>query len=170
MLSALDIFKALDTSQPRVVMLIGGTDTGKSTFARELLNLAVDKGLVGGYVDADVALGGVAPPACAGLRIVNSRAELEDLDNADNIQFVGATSPKHLVLQLVVATAALVQEARKHADLIVIDTSSVISGVVGETLKYHKMELCKPDLVLGFQRGGELEPITGCSIASSPWR
>ena len=65
MLSASDIFKALDTSQPKVVMLIGGTDTGKSTFARELLNLAVNKGLVGGYVDADVALGGVAPPALA---------------------------------------------------------------------------------------------------------
>lgn len=161
MLSVPEVFKSLDLSQPKVVMLIGGTDTGKSTFARELLDLAIEKGFVGGYVDADVALTGVAPPACAGLRIVTSKAALDDLDHADQIRFVGATSPKHLVLQLVVATASLVQEARKQADLIVIDTSSVISGVVGETLKYHKMELCQPDLVIGLQRGGELEPITG---------
>ncbi len=161
MLSVTDVFKSLDLSSPKVVMLIGGADTGKSTFARELLALAVDNGFVGGYVDADVALTGVAPPACAGLRIVDSSAAIDDLANADTIRFVGATSPKHLVLQLVVATASLVQEAREQADLIVIDTSSVISGVVGETLKYHKMELCKPDLILGIQRGGELEPITG---------
>jgi polynucleotide 5'-kinase involved in rRNA processing len=161
MLSPTDVFRTLDLSRQNVIMLVGGSDTGKSTYARELLTLGVERGIVGGYVDADVALTNVAPPACAGLRVVKNTADLETLETADEIRFVGATSAKHLVLQLVVATASLVQRAKERAQLIVIDTSSVISGVVGETLKYHKMELCRPDLVIGLQRGGELELITG---------
>jgi len=161
MLSPTDVFRTLDLSQQNVIMLVGGSDTGKSTYARALLALGVERGIVGGYVDADVALTNVAPPACTGLRIVESHADLDTLEAADEMRFVGATSAKHLVLQLVVATASLVQRAREQAELIVIDTSSVVSGVVGETLKYHKIELCRPDLVVGLQRGGELEPITG---------
>ena len=59
------------------------------------------------------------------------------------------------------ATTKLVELARAEADLVVIDTTGAISGVVGQTLKYHKMELCRPDVVVGLQRGGELEPLVG---------
>jgi len=64
-------------------------------------------------------------------------------------------------LQLVVATSRLVEAARTKADIIIVDTSGVVSGVTGETLKYHKLELCRPDVVIGLQRGGELEPLVG---------
>jgi polynucleotide 5'-hydroxyl-kinase GRC3/NOL9 len=55
----------------------------------------------------------------------------------------------------------MVEQARKQADLVVIDTTGLVSGVVGETLKYHKMELCRPDRVVALQRGAELEPVAG---------
>jgi polynucleotide 5'-kinase involved in rRNA processing len=46
-------------------------------------------------------------------------------------------------------------------DLVVVDTTSAISGVGGQTLKYNKMELCRPDVVVGLERGAELEPLVG---------
>jgi polynucleotide 5'-hydroxyl-kinase GRC3/NOL9 len=66
-----------------------------------------------------------------------------------------------LVLQEVVATAAITDRARSVADHVIIDTTAVVSGVAGETLKYHKAELCRPDLVVALQRGGEMEPVVG---------
>jgi len=55
----------------------------------------------------------------------------------------------------------LVEVGRDLADMVVMDTSPMIGGVVGETLKYHKMELCRPEVVVALQRGAELEPVVG---------
>ena len=86
---------------------------------------------------------------------------MDHLDRPDALHFVGGISAERLVLQQVIATAALVEQARQSADTVVIDTTGVISGVGGETLKYHKMELCRPEAVVALQRGGELEPVVG---------
>jgi polynucleotide 5'-kinase involved in rRNA processing len=146
---------------PGVLMLIGASDTGKSTYARELAAAALSLHKRVAYIDVDVAVAMVAPPACTGVKYLDSIGDLESLHEADEIRFVGSTSPKHLVLQLVVATSRLVEAARTKADIIIVDTSGVVSGVTGETLKYHKLELCRPDVVIGLQRGGELEPLVG---------
>jgi polynucleotide 5'-hydroxyl-kinase GRC3/NOL9 len=142
-------------------MLIGALDTGKTTMARLIMQEMVAAGRLVGYVDADIGNSTVGPPTCAGLKVVTSAADLDRLDEADGLHFVGGISPEHLVLQHVIATAALVEQARQLADSVVVDTTGVISGVVGESLKYHKMELCRPEVVVALQRGGELEPVIG---------
>jgi len=144
-----------------VIMLIGAPDTGKSSFARRLLSAAVAAGRTAAYVDADVDQSATGPPTCAGLHFVRHARDLEDIHRADAVQFVGSINPEGVVLQQVVATTALVERARDDADLVVVDTTGVISGVVGQTLKYHKMELCRPNVVVGLQRGAELDPIVG---------
>lgn len=144
-----------------VVMLVGAPDTGKTSFARRLLRAAADADRTAAYVDADVDQVTTGAPACVGLHWIRTPADAQDLTHADALQFVGSTSPEGVVLQQVVATARLVNLAREEADIVVLDTTGAISGVLGETLKYHKMELCHPDTVVGFQRGGELEPLLG---------
>jgi polynucleotide 5'-kinase involved in rRNA processing len=143
------------------VMLIGAIDTGKTTMARRIVGAAVDAGRSVGYVDADIGNSSIGPPSCVSLKVVRSRADIEQIDRADALHFVGGISAERLVLQQVIATAALVEQARQSADTVVIDTTGVISGVGGETLKYHKMELCRPEAVVAMQRGGELEPVIG---------
>jgi polynucleotide 5'-hydroxyl-kinase GRC3/NOL9 len=144
-----------------VVMLVGAPDTGKTSFARRLLAAAADAGRIAAYVDADVDQVTTGPPTCVGLHWVRTPADAVDLSYPDAMQFVGSTTPEGVVLQQVVATARLVNLARDEADLVVLDTTGTVSGVLGETLKYHKMELCHPDAVIGLQRGGELEPMVG---------
>lgn len=160
MLEPTDVFSRLPESGG-TVMLIGAADTGKSTQALRLAEAALRAGRSVGYVDADVGTDTVAPPATTGLRILRRPEDIATLHQPDEIRFVGSTHPKHLVLQMVVGAADLVAQARRETDLVLIDTTGVVSGVVGETLKYHKMELCRPDLVIGLQRGGELEPLVG---------
>ncbi len=144
-----------------VVMLLGGVDTGKTTLARQIARAAVTAGRSAAIVDADVGNSMIGPPACVGLRVIRSPSDLDDLETPDRLHFVGEINPGRLVLQQVVATAALVEAARSQADVVVIDTSSEVSGVAGETLKYHKTELCRPDRIVAIQRGGELEPLMG---------
>ncbi len=144
-----------------VVMMTGGPDTGKTSLSRRLLAAALRAGRTAAYVDADVGQTTVGPPACVGLKWVRSQADLEVLAQSDDLRFVGSITPEGVVLQQVVATAAMVDAARSEADLIVVDTTGTISGVVGQTLKYHKMELCQPDVVVALQRGGEMEPLVG---------
>jgi polynucleotide 5'-kinase involved in rRNA processing len=144
-----------------VVLLVGAPDTGKTTFARRLLAAGVAAGKTMAFVDADTDQSTVGPPACAGLRIVESQQDLETLDRPDALQFVGSTVADEVILEQVAATARLVEMARTRADLVVVDTAGTISGVIGQTLKYHTAELCHPEVVVGLQRGAELEPLVG---------
>ena len=144
-----------------VVMLVGAPDTGKTTLAHQIMTEGVRAGRSIAYVDADVGQSTVGPPTCVGLRWINTEDDLQDLSVAHELRFVGSTSPERLVLQQVLATATLVDVGRRSADLVVIDTTGAVSGVVGQTLKYHKMELCHPELVVALQRGTEMEPVIG---------
>jgi polynucleotide 5'-kinase involved in rRNA processing len=143
------------------LMLIGAPDTGKTTLGKLLAQDALAAGESVAYVDGDVAAATVGPPACAGMRQIRSAADLESGLAADELRFVGSTSPQGVVLPHVVAVASLVEIARDRADTVILDTTSVVAGVVGQTLKYHLWETVRPDLVIAIERGEELEPIVG---------
>jgi polynucleotide 5'-hydroxyl-kinase GRC3/NOL9 len=143
------------------VMLIGAAETGKTTLAKLLVLDALDKGLSVAYVDGDVASTVAGPPACVGLKFVESPSDLDPKTPPAEMRFVGSTSPQGVVLPHVVAVASLVDKARAQSDLVVVDTSGVVGGVVGQTLKYHLWEMTKPNLGVALQRGEELEPIIG---------
>jgi polynucleotide 5'-kinase involved in rRNA processing len=142
-------------------MLIGGLDTGKTTVAIDAIRFALAAGHRPVLVDADVGISTVGPPACVGIRVFESESDLETIEQPDRLHFVGAISSSHLVLQQVVATAVMVEQARGLGEVIIIDTTAVGAGVSGETLKYHKAELCRPDRVIALQRGEEMEPVVG---------
>ncbi len=152
---------AKEVARTDVSMLMGGVDTGKTTLGLQAARLALAAGRTVAIVDADVGNTTVGPPACVGLKILRGLEDLDTISEPDQLHFVGTITPSRLVLQQVVATAALTQVARQQADLVIIDTTAVISGVSGETLKYHKAELCRPDKVVALQRGGEMEPVVG---------
>jgi polynucleotide 5'-kinase involved in rRNA processing len=142
-------------------MLIGGLDTGKTTVAMNAVRFALQEGHRPVLVDADIGISTVGPPACVGLKVFESETDLGSVHEPDSLHFVGAITSSRLVLQQVVATAAMVEKARHLGDVIIVDTTAVASGVSGETLKYHKAELCRPDLVIALQRGEEMEPVVG---------
>ena len=152
---------ARDLSRPGVYMLIGGLDTGKTTLAMQAIRNAVHAGHVGVLVDADVGRTSVGPPACVGMRVFRDHDDLDEVDKPEALHFVGTTTPARLVLQQVVATAAMAQRARNVGEVVIIDTTAVVTGVSGETLKYHKTELCRPDRIVALQRGEEMEPLVG---------
>jgi polynucleotide 5'-hydroxyl-kinase GRC3/NOL9 len=150
--------------EARTVLYVGGLDAGKSTLARATAAHALRLGRSVAYLDADVAQKTVGPPATVGLKHVREPDDLtlERLSHADALGFVGSTSPQGHLMPLVGALARLRDRARAEgADLIVVDTSAMVSGIWGQLVKYYKVDMLEPDLVVGLQRGEELEPVLG---------
>ncbi len=144
-----------------VVMVIGDSATGKTHTARMLLEDAVAAGRPAAFIDGDVGAATVGPAACVGLSVVRHLDDLATFDQPDELRFVGSIEPNGVVLPHVVAVASLVDVALESVDLVILDTTNVVAGVVGQTLKYHLAELAKPSLVVAIRRGSELDPVIG---------
>jgi polynucleotide 5'-hydroxyl-kinase GRC3/NOL9 len=148
----------------RTVILVGGLDSGKSTLSRALLRAAVDAGRPAAFLDADVGQKTVGPPATITLKMIRGQDDLEPdtFAHEDALSFVGSTSPDGHLLPVVTGVANLYRRALDwEADFVVVDTSGLVSGVYGQILKYHKIEMLRADLVVGLQRGEELQPLLG---------
>ena len=154
-----------------VVFLVGGLDTGKTTFGVELARRSLQAGIPTAIVDADVVMSTIGPPTTAGLKFCTSASVFspDTMRVADALGFVGSLSPKGHLLPLATSTFKLVHKAREAGSrLIVVDTSSLVSGLYGQALKYYKMDLIGPDFVVAFERGGELEPLVGLAQRFTP--
>ncbi len=140
------------------LLLVGATDSGKSTLAAVLANEALEEGRAVAVVDADVGQSSIGPPACVGLAFPEERvAGLDNLAPAA-IDFVGACSPARHLLQIATSTAVLVEAARSGgAETIVVDTTGLVSGGIARALKGAKIRLLDPDAVVALQQDDEVE-------------
>ena len=146
------------------VLFVGGIDAGKSTLARAVAAYALTLGRSVAYLDGDLGQKTVGPPGTVAMKRIRSADDLtfDRLADADALAFVGSTSPQGHLLPLVTGMARLHDRAiAEGADLVVVDTSGMVSGIYGQLVKYHKVELLRPDLVVGLQRGEELGPVLG---------
>lgn len=158
-------------AEPGVVMVVGDIDTGKTTFGIQLAQRAQEAGIPTAIVDADIVQSTIGPPTTVGMKLCSGldSFDRESLRVADSLGFVGSLVPKGHLLPLVTTTAKLVDRAREAGcRLIVIDTTSLVSGIYGQTLKFFKMDLVRPDLIVALERGGELEPIVGIAQRFTP--
>ena len=156
---------------PGVVMLLGDIDTGKTTFGVELARRATAAGIPAAIVDADIVQSTVGPPTTVGLKLCAGTETFtrETLRTSDGLGFVGSLLPKGHLLPLVTTTAKLVGKAREAGcRLVVVDTTGLVSGIYGQTLKFFKMDLVRPDMIVAFERGGELEPVLGIAQRFTP--
>lgn len=158
-----DVYARL-LSNPGIALLVGEIDTGKTSFAAELVERATHAGIPAALVDADIGQSVVGPPTTVGLRLCTGMHDFTraTLGDADALSFVGSVSPRGYVLGLVAGVAKLVASAKEMGcRLIVIDTTGLVSGIAGQTLKFFKMDLVRPNYVVAFERGGELELLVG---------
>lgn len=156
---------------PGVIFLLGDIDTGKTTFGVELVKRATQAGIPAALVDSDIVQSTVGPPTTVGLKLCSGLESFarETLRVADSMGFVGSLAPKGHLLPIVTSTAKLVDRARDAGcRLIVVDTSSLIAGIYGQTLKFFQMDLVRPEFIVAIERGGELEPVVGIAQRFTP--
>lgn len=141
--------------QPRVILVLGGGDAGKTSYCRYLVSELFAAGHRVALVDADIGQKEIGPPATVTLSYSEGAGELRAMA-PQLFYFVGSTSPSGRLLPLIVGTARLVHAA--EAPFVIVDTTGYVEGV-GRVLKGYKIEAVRPDFIIAIQRRRELEAI-----------
>lgn len=139
-------------------LLLGGTDVGKTTFARLLANAFAEAGKDCAVLDADLGQSEIGPPACIGLgrmkagKPVLALSELEP----EALRFLGTVSPQGYSLEFsagvrIVADCAV-------GETLIVDTGGYLHGAWAQRLFFVLMDLLKPQHLVALQRKDELSP------------
>ncbi len=143
-----------------IAILLGATDTGKSTLAQFLIFHLCQRGLKVALVDGDIGQSFLGPPATIGLALFKSDPDWEVILSPPEIFFVGSTTPEgHFPIHLK-GVKWMVNKASSYGpDVILVDTTGFVSGEAGRELKKRKIDLVSPRFILALQKYDEIEPI-----------
>jgi polynucleotide 5'-hydroxyl-kinase GRC3/NOL9 len=141
-----------------VLLLVGDTDSGKSTLAAVLADAALRAGRRAAVIDADLGQSSIGPPACVSMALLSAPvASLEELPPA-RLEFVGAPTPVGHLLPALAGAGVVAEAARRSgAGTLIVDTTGLIEGPVARALKGAKVQLLQPDYVVALQREEEAE-------------
>jgi polynucleotide 5'-hydroxyl-kinase GRC3/NOL9 len=144
------------------VMVIGASDTGKSTLARFLYQSLCRQGRQAAYLDTDVGQSTLGMPTTMAVALAAAPGDDRFPPQGGRASyFVGATTPRGHMLPTVVGAYRLQQKAASlGATAIIVDTTGLVDAAQGgKALKQWKIELLAPSVVVGLQRRQELEAI-----------
>jgi polynucleotide 5'-hydroxyl-kinase GRC3/NOL9 len=137
-------------------MVVGESDTGKTTLVTAIANSLRARGLGVAVVDADLGQSEIGPPTTIGLGRVRHRLHRLAEAEVTALYFVGVTSPARHLFGAVIGTRRMLDRARAgRVRRVVIDTSGLVAGHAGRTLKQAKIEVTDPDLLICLERAGE---------------
>lgn len=135
------------------IVVIGGSDTGKTTLCRWLLSKLPEQTRPA-LVDSDIGQSTVGPPACVGWRMAG-RTDYE-------FTFTGDITPAtHPTATLAGTCRAVFAAETAGANTVLLDTSGYLSGRGGFELKSAKLELLAPG-------PGSKRPLHAILIGDSP--
>jgi len=142
------------------VLVLGATDTGKSICTLLFANFWVKHGRKVEIVDVDMGQSDLGPPATMGMVVIDRPIRSLEEVLVDALYFVGSTSPLNYFLPTICGTKKLIDEGKKKgAEIIIVDTTGLVKGNPGRTLKENMIDIISPSHIIVLQREDELEHI-----------
>ncbi|HEX2106495.1 MAG TPA: Clp1/GlmU family protein, partial [Nitrososphaera sp.] len=131
------------------VMLVGDTDTGKSTLAIYLANMALRRGLAASVIDGDIGQGDLAPPTAIGATILPKPVvDLRDVDvNTNLFEFIGNITPAGFEGLIAKKLGMMLGRTRPLADICIVNTDGYVRDG-GVQYKEMIAEELQPDVVI----------------------
>ena len=155
-------FDVLDVLQEEkgIAILLGATDTGKSTLAKFLIFNLCQRGVKVALVDADIGQSFLGPPTTIGFAVFKSDPDWEVVLSPPEIFFVGATTPEGYFPIHLKGVKRMVDKAPSYgAEVIIVDTTGFILGEAGKELKRRKIDLLSPRFIMALQKSDEIEHV-----------
>jgi polynucleotide 5'-hydroxyl-kinase GRC3/NOL9 len=148
------------TKRPAVIMVLGGVDSGKSSFCTYMVNKLTENKCSVAILDGDLGQSDIGPSASVGYAVASKPlTELYNL-RLQNGSFIGVTSPVTAVKQTVEGLHSLMEEARgRQVDFVLVNTDGLVSGDVAINYKLTLIKDLKPDVVVGLQVQNELDTL-----------
>jgi polynucleotide 5'-hydroxyl-kinase GRC3/NOL9 len=144
------------------VLILGGVDTGKTYLSFTLIKKALQFRKRVGFLCTDLGQSSLGPPGCVSFKIFTNRDKVSyplAYISPDRIDFVGSLSPQGCIASFLVSTKLVLEKALKEIPLIIINTTGYIKPPEACLLKFLKIRLIAPDIILAIQEKRELEPI-----------
>ncbi len=150
----------LSLEKPAVAMILGPVDSGKTSLCTFLVNKALRAGRIVAVIDSDLGQSDVGAPTTIGLAYV--RKHLTDLFHveADDVCFVGFTSPagaEERVVKCIVDFRNRV--LAKGTEFLVINTDGWVEGEEAARYKTALIQTVGPAAVVGIAENEGLAPI-----------
>ena len=126
------------------IMVIGDSDTGKSTLARYLFQHLTRRGCCAAYLDLDVGQSCLGLPTTLSLGLAAGAGAEDFPPRGERLSFfVGATTPRGYMLPAVVGAYRLRERGRRlGAEATVVETTGLVDkSQGGKALKQWKIEL-----------------------------
>jgi len=155
-------FDVLDVLQEEkgVAIILGATDTGKSTLAKFLIFNLCQRGVKVALVDADIGQSFLGPPTTIGFAVFKSDPDWEVVLSPPEIFFVGSTTPEgYFPIHLKGVKRMLDKAPSYGAEVIIVDTTGFILGEAGKELKRRKIDLLSPRFIMALQKSDEIEHV-----------
>lgn len=150
----------LSLEKPIVVMIMGGADSGKTSLCTFLANKALRANSTLAIIDADLGQSDIGPPTTIGLAYINK--PIKDLYHvkADDVCFIGSTSPRGAEKHVINCIAELKKRVLERGkDFLVINTDGWVDGDDAVQYKIMLAETVAPNAVVGIEQEKELTPI-----------
>ncbi len=155
--------ETLSLPKPATVMVVGGVDSGKTSLCLYLANRALKDGRKVIIIDADLGQSDIGPPGTIG----SCRLTVPVIDPfetcAENVFFVGVTSPSGGAVSVLVGGVTVLEEKalRRGADVLIINTDGWVEGEDAVRYKVGLAKQIKPSRVVGIQEQSELTFLLG---------
>lgn len=143
-----------------ITMVLGGIDSGKTSFCIYLANTALSLGRKVSLIDGDLGQSDVGPPGTVGLSII--KKPIIDPFNLkpDHIIFIGVTSPYITVESIIEGLVNLKTKALETgSNFVIINTDGWVEGAGAAEYKLNLIKAVKPNFIVAIQNNGELKPI-----------
>jgi polynucleotide 5'-hydroxyl-kinase GRC3/NOL9 len=140
------------------ILLLGSTDTGKSTFTRYLAETLLHCGTTVALVDADVGQSALGLPGTVSFAAFRSVENVKAF-RCESFSFLGSVSPIPVLSFLIKETCRFVSRGRTSSEITLIDTTGLVDDEPGRRLKIAKIKAIRPDRIIAIERSGELEHI-----------
>jgi polynucleotide 5'-hydroxyl-kinase GRC3/NOL9 len=157
---------ALADGKKITVMLAGDTDTGKSTLAAYLANVALGRRLVPCIIDGDIGQGDLAPPTSMGAAVLSRQVtDLRDA-SASLFEFVGNTSPAGFERLAAKKLGSMLERAGPLGDICIVNTDGYVRDG-GVRYKLMVAQELQPDVIVCL---GENPALLDAFEGGGPWR
>ena len=143
--------------KPSIAIVLGGVNSGKTSFCTYLVNKIIDKKRTVAVLDGDLGQSDVGPPCTVAYAFATKPiAELQELD-AENAFFVGVTSPKDAVSRTIEGLISMKEEIlNRTTDFVAVNTDGWVEGEKAVEYKTRLVEKLKADVIFCIQQGDEL--------------
>jgi polynucleotide 5'-hydroxyl-kinase GRC3/NOL9 len=151
------------------VMIIGETDSGKSTLIRHLIIRLIPESISVSLVDADIGQSSLGPPGTICMKSFRDEKDFSTF-RFEKMSFLGTTNPALVIPMMIETSRRMIDICRKTSEIILVDTTGLVSGNPGKALKTGKINVIEPEHVIAVIRNDELDHILDSAVGLNIYR